>query len=101
MLDPWAFNKSSWKKKLISLYYANNSLNKANVIHALCVSEYESINTESYLEQLIDYVDDLHTLPGVEKINWENVCRALGEIDYKGEFTLEADNFLKNFDDYC
>ena len=47
----------------------------------------------------VDYVDDLHTLPGVEKINWENVCRALGEIDYKGEFTLEADNFLKNFDD--
>ena len=46
----------------------------------------------------VDYVDDLHTLPYVEKINWENVCRALGEIDYKGEFTLEADNYLKKFD---
>ena len=46
----------------------------------------------------VDYVDDLHTLPYVEKINWENVCRALGEIDYKGELTLEADNYLKKFD---
>ena len=47
----------------------------------------------------VDYVDDLHTLPGVEKINWDSVCRALGEIDYKGEFTLEADNFIKKYED--
>ena len=46
----------------------------------------------------VDYVDDLHTLPGVEKIKWDKVCRALGEINYKGEFTLEADNFLRGFD---
>lgn len=44
-----------------------------------------------------DYVTDLHTLPGViNKINWEEVCRALGEINYKGDITLEADGFLKN-----
>jgi len=47
----------------------------------------------------VDYVSDLHTLPGIEKINWDKVCQALGEIDYKGELTLEADNFLKNFED--
>ncbi len=46
----------------------------------------------------VDYVSDLHTLPGMSKINWDNVCRALGEIDYKGVFTLEADNFLLGFD---
>ena len=46
----------------------------------------------------VDYIDDLHTLPATQKINWDSVCRALGEIDYKGEFTREADNFLKNFD---
>jgi len=47
----------------------------------------------------VDYVSDLHTLPGIQKINWDKVCQALGEIDYKGELTLEADNFLKNFED--
>ena len=46
----------------------------------------------------VDYIGDLHTLPGMSKINWDNVCRALGEIDYKGMFTLEADNFLLGFD---
>ena len=37
----------------------------------------------------VDYVDDLHTLPGFGKMNWDNICRALGEIDYIGDFTLE------------
>lgn len=39
----------------------------------------------------VDYKEDLHTLPGLSLINWNDVCRALGEIDYKGVFTLEAD----------
>ncbi len=46
----------------------------------------------------VDYVNDCHTLPGMCKINWEEVCRALGEINYKGEFTLEADSFLTRYD---
>ena len=46
----------------------------------------------------VDYKSDLHTLPGMGKVNWDAVCRALGEIDYKGEFTLEADNFLVRFE---
>ena len=41
-----------------------------------------------------DYKADLHTLPGMSRINWKKVTDALGAIDYKGEFTLEADNFL-------
>ncbi len=45
----------------------------------------------------VDYVSDLHTLMGVGKINWDNVCRALGEIDYTGSFNLEADFFLRGF----
>ena len=45
----------------------------------------------------VDYVADLHTLPGTVKINWDNVCRALGEINYRGSFNLEADNFFKGF----
>lgn len=47
----------------------------------------------------VDYVSDLHTLPGVvNKIRWDEVCRALGEINYKGDLTLEADGFLDGFD---
>ncbi|MBQ7343826.1 MAG: sugar phosphate isomerase/epimerase [Clostridia bacterium] len=45
----------------------------------------------------VDYVSDLHTLPGTSKINWDKVSRALGEIDYKGPFTLEADCFYDGF----
>ena len=45
-----------------------------------------------------DYVHDLHTLPGSSKINWDAVCRALADVKYKGEFTLEADNFLRKYD---
>ena len=45
----------------------------------------------------VDYVSDLHTLPGVCKIKWDNVARALGEIDYCGPFTMEADNFFNGF----
>ena len=46
----------------------------------------------------VDYISDLHTLPGVGKIKWNRVCRALAEIDYKGVFTYEADGFLCRFD---
>ncbi len=46
-----------------------------------------------------NYRDDSHTLPydfGM-KMNWDAICTALGEIDYKGDFTFEADNFLPRF----
>lgn len=38
----------------------------------------------------VDYVNDLHTIPGAGRINWDNVCRALGEIDYTGVFNMEV-----------
>lgn len=44
-----------------------------------------------------DNVGDLHTLPYLVKMNWESILKALAEIDYQGNFTYEADNFLKNF----
>lgn len=43
----------------------------------------------------VDYISDLHTLPGCGKINWDNVCRALGEIGYTGSINLEADGFFR------
>ena len=45
----------------------------------------------------VDYASDLHTLPGIGKINWTKVCEALAEIDYEGSFNLEADNFFLGF----
>ncbi len=45
----------------------------------------------------VDYVSDLHTLPGTARIRWDEVCRALGEINYRGAFNLEADCFYEGF----
>ena len=45
----------------------------------------------------VDYVSDLHTLPGAAKIRWDEVARALGEIDYRGVFNMEADQFFAGF----
>ena len=46
----------------------------------------------------VDYIDDLHTLPGVGKLKWDRICKALADIDYRGEFTLEANSFFDGFD---
>lgn len=40
---------------------------------------------------------DMHTLPGLGIINWDNVAKALADVDYRGEITLEADMFYQNF----
>ena len=47
----------------------------------------------------VDYVNDLHTLPGLGKMNYDEICKALAEIDYQGEFTLESEKFGRNFPD--
>lgn len=44
-----------------------------------------------------DYIGDQHTLPGLGRMNWPEISAALKEIGYKGEFTYEADAFLRNF----
>lgn len=41
-----------------------------------------------------NYEKDQHVLPYMGKINWERVCRALGEIDYQGDFTYEIKHDL-------
>lgn len=42
-----------------------------------------------------DFKSDKHTLPFMEKIDYIAVCKALAEIDYKGDFTYEADAFYR------
>jgi len=42
----------------------------------------------------VDYVDDCHTMPFMESLDWNAVTCALGEIGYEGNLTFEADSFL-------
>ncbi len=46
-----------------------------------------------------DLFDDLHTFPFSGKMNWNEVCKALKEVGYKGHFTYEADAFMNNYPD--
>lgn len=43
----------------------------------------------------VDYLRDKHTLPFMESLDWEAIAKALGEVGYWGDFTYEANNFLK------
>ncbi len=47
-----------------------------------------------------DYKHDSHVIPYTFgcTMNWDKITKALGEIDYQGEFTYEADNFLARID---
>ena len=44
----------------------------------------------------VDDVSDLHTLPYLSNINWNEVCSALKEIGYEGDFTFEASGLTTN-----
>ncbi len=37
-----------------------------------------------------DYQQDRHTLPYLGIMDWAEICKALGEIDYQGDFTFEV-----------
>lgn len=46
------------------------------------------------------YKTDAHGLPYTGDINWNEVTKALGEIDYQGDMTYEVNGFIrKNMDD--
>ncbi len=42
-----------------------------------------------------NFKDDTHTVPFSRSINWQEVTKALADINYSGDFTFEADNFFK------
>ena len=46
-----------------------------------------------------EFLHDCHTLPYTMEMDWDSILTALGEIDYKGNFTYEADHFLNGFPD--
>lgn len=43
MLDPWALNNSSWKKKIAGCWFEYSNLKETDCIHVLCQSELESV----------------------------------------------------------
>lgn len=45
-----------------------------------------------------DYISDQHTLPFLGKMNWKAIMHSLYQIGYEGDFTYEADNFLRGMD---
>jgi len=42
-----------------------------------------------------DHLHDSHTIPFNGKMDWAAITAALGEIGYAGDFTYEADSYLK------
>ncbi len=44
-----------------------------------------------------DNINDSHQLPYLMDMDWDAILCALGEINYKGNFTYEADSFLRRF----
>ncbi len=44
-----------------------------------------------------DYISDLHTCPFTGKLPWPEIAQAFAEIGYRGDLTLEADNFLNKY----
>ena len=46
-----------------------------------------------------DYHDDMHTLPGLSEMNWDEITKALADIGYSGNFTFETDCFFDSFQD--
>lgn len=45
-----------------------------------------------------DYLDDMHTLPGLSEMNWDAITKALADVNYKGDFTFETDHFFDSLD---
>ncbi len=46
-----------------------------------------------------DFKNDSHTLPLMGDMDWDDITKALAEINYSGNFTLEADGFLTGLGD--
>jgi len=45
----------------------------------------------------IEKMDD-HILPGMGKLNWDEILKALAEVGYDGDFNMEVHGFLKCFE---
>jgi glycosyltransferase involved in cell wall biosynthesis len=68
MLEPWALNRSPWKKRLAGFLFENHNLRAAQCLHALCVPEAKNFrryglrNPIAIIPNGIN-LDELHPLP--------------------------------------
>ncbi len=46
-----------------------------------------------------DCLHDDHSFPFTGNMDWNEICKALSEINYVGDFTFEANAFIKGFPD--
>ncbi len=46
-----------------------------------------------------DFVNDCHTMPFMGKMDWDSITKALADINYSGNFTLESDGFFSRMGD--
>ena len=77
--------------------------------HAVLTAEETGWTVPDFIEKLgnkrlralhihdVDGVLDSHTAPFLGKTDWTEVIAALKKIKYKGDFTFEADPFLKSY----
>lgn len=42
-----------------------------------------------------DFVNDCHTMPMMGNMDWGSITKALADINYSGNFTLESDGFFR------
>jgi poly(glycerol-phosphate) alpha-glucosyltransferase len=68
MLDPWLSKNSKFVKKIIAYFYENSNLNKADCLHALCLSEMESMRQYG-LKNPIAVIPN-----GIELTDWKKEC---------------------------
>lgn len=62
----------------------------ADFIHAMGKERLKALHVHD-----VNYVDDCHTMPFLESLDWNSITYALAQIGYEGNFTFEADSFLK------
>ena len=89
-------------------------INHPNFVACLDIGHSEMVNCEGAVKiikalggdrlkalhvQDNDLYHDNHLFPFAGKIDWSQVCKALKEIKYSGNFTFEADFFMKNYPD--
>ncbi|MBQ7595102.1 MAG: sugar phosphate isomerase/epimerase [Clostridia bacterium] len=112
----WQYN--SYKKKIVSSVCADpdefneyiDSVNNPNLVACLDVGHSKLVNREpqDVIRQMGSRIqalhiqdnngmEDAHLIPGYGTLNWDEIMKALAEIDYKGNFTFEADYFLKPY----
>ena len=97
----WEFNKlidtvgSPWLVGCLDIGHV--SLMRADIpefIHRMDNQRLQAVHFHD-----TDFIKNLHTLPFTQKIDYESVAAALGQIGYRGDVTLEANHFLDKFPD--